>query len=260
MVGLYQLVRELGQGGMGAVWLAERADGLVKRAVALKLPHGAWRRAGLAGRMARERDILATLEHPHIARLYDAGLTTAEQPFLALEYVEGVPIDQYCAATDSRPALGLRAKLRLFLQVAQAVAYAHGKLVLHRDLKPANILVTRDGYVRLLDFGIAKLLADGEVKETRLTQFAGRALTLDYASPEQIRAEALAVTSDVYSLGVVLYELLTGSRPYKLKRDSRGALEDAILEAEPPRPSNAAPPENGASLRGALDTILLKAL
>ncbi|HEY8507596.1 MAG TPA: serine/threonine-protein kinase [Steroidobacteraceae bacterium] len=257
-IGQYRLVRELGRGGMGSVWLAERVDGLIQRPVALKLPLGFWRQAGLAERMARERDILATLDHPNIARLYDAGLTRDAQPYLALEYVEGQPIDRYCASTDALP--DVTARLRLFLQVASAVAYAHGKLILHRDLKPANILVTAEGHVRLLDFGIAKLLDEGLTTETHLTQLAGRALTPDYASPEQIMGEPLTVASDVYSLGVILYELLTGVRPYKLKRESRGALEDAILQAEPAKPSDVADPAVRKALRGDLDTIVLKAL
>ena len=237
-IGSYRLLRELGSGGMGVVWLAERSDGLVKRPVALKLPHQVWQRAGLAERMAREREILATLTHPNIARLYDAGLTAGHRPFLAIEYVEGHPIDTYCR--DHRLDAG--ARVRLFVQVANAVAYAHAKLVVHRDLKPANILVDADGQVRLLDFGIAKLLDQHQARETALTELSGRPLTLDYASPEQIRGEPLTIGSDVYSLGVVLYELLSGARPYKLKRDSRGALEDAILEADPPLPSAVAEP------------------
>jgi len=261
LVGPYRLLREIGSGGMGSVWLAERADGLIQRNIALKLPHlVAPRRAELAARMARERDILAALDHRNIARLYDAGVTSDGQPFLALEYVEGVPIDQYCAGATDRKPLPIAARLRLFLQVAHAVAYAHGKLVVHRDLKPANILVAPNGGVRLLDFGIAKLLDEGEAKATQLTQAAGGAFTPDYASPEQILGEPLTVASDVYSLGVVLYELLAGSRPYRLKRDSRGALEDAIVQAEPARPSDAAPPVLRTELRGDLDTITLKAL
>ena len=255
-IGTYRLLRELGSGGMGVVWLAERSDGLVKRPVALKLPHQVWQRAGLAERMAREREILATLTHPNIARLYDAGLTAEHRPFLAIEYVEGHPIDTYCR--DRRLDSG--ARVRLFVQVANAVAYAHAKLVVHRDLKPANILVDADGQVRLLDFGIAKLLDQHQARETALTELSGRPLTLDYASPEQIRGEPLTIGSDVYSLGVVLYELLSGARPYKLKRDSRGALEDAILEADPPLPSAVAEPGSRRSLRGDLDTIVLKAL
>src|SRR5688572_1556615 len=235
-IGPYRLVRELGSGGMGVVWMAERTDGLINRPVALKLPHGAWKRAGLAERMAREREILATLTHPNIAHLYDAGVTADGQPFLAIEYVEGLRIDTYCR--DRK--LDLTSRLRLFAQAANAVAYAHGKLVVHRDLKPANILVSTEGQVRLLDFGIAKLLEEGQAKETRFTEVSGRALTPDYASPEQILGEPLTVASDVYSLGVVMYELLAEQRPYKLQRDSRGALEDAILQAEPAPPSEVA--------------------
>lgn len=249
-VGAYRLVRELGAGGMGTVWLAERADGLFNRPVALKLPHVFAPLAGLAERMSREREILATLDHPNIARLQDAGIDGRGQPYLALDYVEGIPIDRFLREQPS--SLDVAARLRLFLQVADAVAYAHGKLVLHRDLKPTNMLVTANGDVRLLDFGIAKLLDNGLTNETRLTRAAGTAMTPDYASPEQIRGEPLGVASDVYSLGVVLYELLGGERPYRLRRDSRGALEDAILKAEPaalPRP-----------LRGDLETILKKAL
>lgn len=255
-VGHYRLVRELGSGGMGAVWLAERLDGLINRQVALKLPHGAWKRAGLAERMARERDILAALAHPNIARLYDAGITTEGRPFLAIEYVEGRQIDEYCRFRRA----DLHARLRLFAQVANAVAYAHAKLIVHRDLKPANILVTADGQVRLLDFGIAKLLQDGPAGDARLTELSGRMLTPDYASPEQILGEPLTIASDVYSLGVILYELLCQKRPYTLARGSRRALENAIVGARPARPSEAAGGPWRASLRGDLDTIVLKAL
>ena len=260
LIGPYRLVRELGSGGMGAVWLAERVDGLINRPVALKLPHGAWKRAGLAERMAREREILASLAHPGIAHLYDAGLAADGQPYLAIEYVGGKRIDDYCREGK----LDTRGRLRLFVQVADAVAYAHGKLVVHRDLKPANILVTQQGQVRLLDFGIAKLLYEGEATETQLTMQSGRALTPDYASPEQILGAPITIASDVYSLGVVLYELLTDRRPYQLARDSRAALEEAILQADPPAPSAAAadPADRarGRALRGDLDTIVLKAL
>jgi serine/threonine protein kinase len=255
-IGPYRLMRELGSGGMGVVWLAERTDGLINRPVALKLPHGAWKRAGLAERMTRERAILATLAHPNIAHLYDAGVTPDGQPYLAIEFVEGRRIDVFCREQQ----LGVRARLQLFSQVANAVAYAHGKLVVHRDLKPANILVDAGGQARLLDFGIAKLLDEGTAKETRFTEVSGRALTPDYASPEQIMGEPLTIASDVYSLGVVLYELLCGERPYKLRRDSRGALEEAILQAEPKPPSEwlAAPARK--ELRGDLDTVVLRAL
>ncbi|MBN1237478.1 MAG: protein kinase, partial [Gammaproteobacteria bacterium] len=251
-VGPYRLLRELGSGGMGSVWLAERADGLINRPVALKFPRGLWIREGLRERMAREREILASLEHPGIARLYDAGLTESGDPYLALEYVEGLTLDAYCAAAQ----LGVRARLDLFLQVADAVAYAHSKLIVHRDLKPANILVTQSGEARLLDFGIGKLLDEQQARDAWLTELAGRALTPDYASPEQITGEPLTVATDVYSLGVILYELLTGQRPYRPKRDSRGALEDAIVEAEPQRPSQVVTRAAlRKQLRGDLDAI-----
>jgi serine/threonine-protein kinase len=256
VVGPYRLLRELGSGGMGVVWLAERTDGLINRPVALKLPHGAWRRAGLVERMAREREILAALSHPNIARLYDAGVTADGQPYLAIEYVEGEPVDVYCRERR----LDVEARLRLFMQVANAVAYAHGKLTVHRDLKPANILVGADGQVRLLDFGIAKLLDDGQARETSFTEVSGRPLTPEYASPEQIVGEPLTVASDVYSLGVVLYELLAERRPYKLPRESRSALEEAILLADPPPPSAVADASRRRPLRGDLDTVVLKAL
>jgi eukaryotic-like serine/threonine-protein kinase len=254
-VGPYRLARELGSGGMGTVWLAERSDGLIHRPVALKLPHRAWKR-GLAERMAREREILASLAHPNIARLYDVGLTAQGRPFLAIEYVEGRQIDEYCRERKLDPS----SRLRLFAQVGGAVAYAHAKLVVHRDLKPANILVTAEGKVQLLDFGIAKLLEEGEAKQTELTEVSGRALTPAYASPEQILGEPLTIASDVYSLGVILYELLTGARPYNPKRESRGALEDAIVQAEPPPPSDVVDRAWRKSLRGEIDTIVLKAL
>jgi eukaryotic-like serine/threonine-protein kinase len=255
-LGPYRLLRELGSGGMGVVWLAERTDGLIHRPVALKLPHGAWKRAGLAERMARERDILATLSHPHIAHLYDAGVTAGGQPYLAIEYVEGQTIDVYCRERH----LDVAARLHLFAQAAGAVAYAHGKLALHRDLKPANILVSTGGQVRLLDFGIATLLDDGRAQETPVTELSGRALTPDYASPEQIAGEPLTVASDVYSLGVVLYELLSGHRPYTLRRDSRGAFDESVLRTDPPPPSAVVESGRRAALRGDLDTVVLKAL
>jgi eukaryotic-like serine/threonine-protein kinase len=268
IIGPYRLLRELGHGGMGAVWFAERTDGLLKRPVALKLPHSGVHGAQLKERFARERDILAALSHPHIARLYDAGVADDEQPFLALEYVDGQPLGEFC---DAR-RLDLRQRLALFLQALDAVQYAHSRLVVHRDLKPSNILVTDEGQVRLLDFGIAKLIAGEAAGETELTQAAGRPLTLQYASPEQISGAPLTTATDVYSLGVILYELVSGERPYRLKRDSRGALEEAILDAEVVRPSAACKDAGKAALRrlslaklvkalrGDLDTIVLKAL
>ena len=203
VVGCYRLIRELGRGGMGSVWLAERADGAFKRTVALKLPHVTWI-GGLAERMARERDILATLEHPNIARLYDAGVDELGRPFMAMEYVEGQSIDRYCTERQ----LTIDQILPLILQVARAVAHAHARLVVHRDLKPGNILVTADGSVRLLDFGVAKLL---ETQTGEQTQFAARAFTPDYAAPEQINGGPIGTAADVYSLGVVSYRLLTNT-------------------------------------------------
>jgi len=256
-VGGYRLLRELGRGGMGTVWLAERMDGMLKRAVALKLPHLSGEAGALRERFARERDILAGLAHPNIAQLYDAGLTADRQPFLALEVVEGRSLLDECAARR----LGLQQRLDLFAQVLEAIQYAHSHLVVHRDLKPSNILVTGEGQVKLLDFGIAKLLADGTASETELTQLGGRAMTPDYASPEQILGQPITTATDVYSLGVLLFELLCGERPYRLKRTSRAALEEAIVAAEPAAPSGLVRDRSLArELRGDLDTIALKAL
>jgi serine/threonine protein kinase/tetratricopeptide (TPR) repeat protein len=267
-VGPYELMRELGRGGMGTVWLARRTEGLTKRTVALKLPHPGMLHAEFAARMGRERDILESLAHPNIARLYDAGVTAGGQPWLALEYIEGVPINVYC----DEKRLGVRERIRLFIQVLQAIQYAHSHLVIHRDLKPANILVTASGNAVVLDFGIAKLTVEGATADTALTQFGGRALTPDYASPEQIAGAPLTTASDVYSLGVILYELLTGERPYKLARGSAAALEEAILAADVRRPSQAvgddpkaearstSPNKLARALRGDLDTIVLTAL
>lgn len=267
-IGPYRLIRELGRGGMGEVWLAERADGQLKRSVALKLPTLGLHRAVLAERFARERDILASLVHPNIARLYDAGVSPEGQSFMALEYVQGTTLTRYCA----EQRLGVSAKLGLFLQVLAAVQYAHSLQVVHRDLKPSNILVGADGAVRLLDFGIAKLLHDGLDTVSEATRVGGGAYTPQYASPEQVAGQAVGPGADVYALGVLLYELLTGQRPYRLTRESRAALEEAILLAEPDPPSArvavggevpgrpASLPSRRRELRGDLDAIVLKAL
>jgi serine/threonine-protein kinase len=256
-VGPYRLVRELGSGGMGTVWLAERADGALQRQVALKLPRFGWA-AGVAQRLQQERDALAALEHRHIARLYDAGMTAEGRPYLAMEFVDGSPIDVFAAKHN----LPVRARLELFQQVTQAVDFAHRRLIVHRDLKPSNILVTHAGDVRLLDFGAAKLLQDSGAPESALTREAGRAMSPDYASPEQIRGEPITVASDVYSLGVVLFELLTGARPYRLERQSSAALEAAIVAAEAPIASSSVAHDRKLSreLRGDLDNIITKAL
>ncbi len=260
-VGPYRLQRCLGHGGMGTVWLAERADGGLKRPVALKLPRLAWD-DGIAARMARERDILAALDHPHIARLHDAGFDQRGRPWLALEYVEGQAIDQHA---DGR-GLDLRARVGLLLQAASAVAYAHARQVVHRDLKPSNMLVGADGRVRLLDFGIARLLHGGAAggagrDPTALTRIGERALTVAYASPEQLRGEPAGPASDVWSLGVIAYELLAGTRPYRLGRGSAAELEEAIASAEIEAPSRrAADPARARALKGDLDAVVLQAL
>ena len=259
-VGPYRLLRELGRGGMGSVWLAERSDGLLKRQVALKLPHPGLATRAFAERLTRERDILASLAHPHIARLYDAGVTAEGQPYIALAYVQGQTLIEHAQAHK----LGVRERIALFQQVLGAVQYAHAHLVIHRDLKPSNVLVDEQEQVHLLDFGIAKLLVDGQAEATELTLEGGQALTPDYASPEQISGVAISTVSDVYSLGVLLYELLAGVRPYHLPRQGREGLERAVFEMDVPHPSTAARGGGGGpiarDLRGDLDTIVLKAL
>jgi serine/threonine-protein kinase len=258
-VGPYRLLRELGQGGMGTVWLAERADAAIERQVALKLPHAEWADHRLADRMGRERAALAALNHPNIAHLYDAGCSESGRPFLALEYVEGVPIDVWF--TQHR--LGVTERVRLFLDVVRAVAQAHAQLVIHRDLKPGHVLVTADGRAKLLDFGIAKILTSEATSaaETELTRYAGRPLTLHYAAPEQVLNEPVSTSTDIYALGVMLYELLCGERPHRAAEATRRALEDAIVHVDPPPPSTVAKDRPSRRLlRGDLDTILLKAL
>jgi serine/threonine protein kinase/TolB-like protein len=267
-VGPYQLIRRLGIGGMAEVWLARRADGAFKREVALKLPMLNRLQAGLELRFARERDILASLEHPHIARLYDAGVDPQGLPYLAMEYVQGAPLTDWCDAQR----LGIPQRLELFLQVLEAVQYAHEKSVIHRDLKPSNILTTESGQVRLLDFGVARLLEAEETNQPALTSVYGRALTPDYASPELLRGDPIDARSDLYSLGVLLYELLTGTRPYRLKSAaSIGALDQAIATIEVKKPSMQLEQSAAAArastaerlsrqLRGDLDAVVLKAL
>jgi eukaryotic-like serine/threonine-protein kinase len=270
LAGPYRLERELGRGGMGVVWLATRVDGSLKRDVALKFPLVYFHDQISSNRFARERDILARLEDARIARLYDAGVTAQGQPYLAMEYVEGEAVSVYC----DRLALDIRARLTLFLEVLRAVQYAHTNLVVHRDLKPSNILVTHAGQVRLLDFGVARLLEEGEAAETDITRLGGRALTPDYASPEQISGDSITTASDVYSLGILLYELLTGSRPYRIPKGASGSDRAASIPCvDPTRPSQAAIDESkartracltakrlAAALHGDLDTIILKAI
>jgi len=255
LVGPWRLVRLLAEGGMGSVWQAERADGVMKRTAALKLPRAEWVDRGLTERIGRERQILARLAHPAIAVLYDAGLADGGRPYLALEYVDGVPIDAYCKGRSVSDVL------RLLVQVIRAVAYAHGQLVIHRDLKPANVLVTAEGRPKLLDFGISKLL-EGDapaVEETALTRMAGRPMTLAYAAPEQVLGLPVTVAADVYALGVMLYELLAQARPYRAANARE--LEDEVLRGELRLPSEAAPEKARArQLKGDLDAIVLTAL
>jgi serine/threonine protein kinase/TolA-binding protein len=235
VIAKYQLVSVLGRGGAGTVFLGERADRQFSGKVAVKVVDRS-QAADLGMRFRAERQILASLNHPNIARLIDAGETDDGQPYLVMEYVEGQPLDQYC---DERK-LDLRKRLKLFIDICGAVQYAHQNLIIHRDLKPANILVTADGTVKLLDFGIAKLLNHGNGSNTvsELTRMNERLLTPEYASPEQIIGGAVTTASDVYSLGIVLYRLLTGLRPYDLSGvTSQLEMERSICVADPPRPS-----------------------
>ncbi|WP_313423408.1 serine/threonine-protein kinase [Stenotrophomonas rhizophila] len=269
LIGPYRLLRALGEGGMGEVWLAERADGLYQRQVALKLLRSGYADPGLRQRFSREREILARLQHPNLAELLDAGVDLQGQPYLALAYVEGEPITDYC----QRLQLPLERRLQLMLQVCAVVTHAHANLIVHRDLKPSNILVTAHGEVKLLDFGIAKLLDDPEARDNaQHPATEARAFTLHYAAPEQVRGEPVTTLTDVYSLGVVLFEVITGRKPYRLRRHSDAEWERSILEVTAPRASAVVLRGSGGSpatladrrlarrLRGDLDTLLLKAL
>lgn len=265
-LGAYELVRPIGAGGMGAVWLARRADGLFERDVAIKLIKRGMDTDAVVRRFRTERHVLASLLHPHIARLYDGGSTSDGRPFLVMEYVEGQPILAY---SESR-GLDVEQRLHLFRSVCLAVHHAHRHLVLHRDIKPSNIMVTPEGAPMLLDFGIAKLLDEQGFEGASLTATDFRALTPRYASPEQMRGERLTTAADVYSLGVVLYELLTGRAPYELESGSHSEIERAVLAQEPTRPSLAARRRDDLTLtqsrrlhrriRGDLDTIVMTAL
>ena len=278
-IGPYLISAEIGHGGMGEVFAASRADGQYEKKVALKLVRSGYDTSFVLERFRNERQILASLDHPNIARLLDGGTTDDGIPYLVMELVEGEPMDAYC---DSHK-LSVTQRLLLFRQVCSAVEYAHQRLVIHRDIKPSNILVTKDGIPKLLDFGIAKILdASGSTEVTSL-----RPMTPEYASPEQVRGEPISTSSDVYSLGVVLYQLLTGRSPYRVDTRTPGRLAQAITQDEPERPSTAihrseSTGTNGDSseltpetvsetreaspirlqkrLRGDLDFILLKAL
>jgi serine/threonine-protein kinase len=268
LLGPFRLIREIGRGGMGAVWLAERADGEFRQQVAIKLIRGGWDAADTQQRFRAERQILAGLQHPNIAHLVDGGVGADGRPWLALEYVDGTDLRQWC---DTR-TLDLRQRLELFLTVCEAVQHAHQRLIVHRDLKPSNILVSQAGTVKLLDFGIAKLL-DAESAAASAT----RIFTPEYAAPEQVRGEAVTTAVDIYALGLLLYELLSGQRPYTVENSTPAAYERAILDQEPTRPSlivtrdathaqaiaakrHLTPERLRRELRGDLDAIVLKAL
>jgi len=251
-VGSYTLERSLGRGGMGAVWLAHRSDGRYAGRVAIKLLNLSLLGRSGTERFKREGSALARLTHPNIARLSDAGVTSDGQPYLVLEYVEGEPIDRWC---EDR-ALDVRARVRLFLQVLDAVAHAHSKLILHRDLKPANILVTPGGQVKLLDFGIAKLLDEKHPHTSAAsTRFPGHAFTPEYAAPEQVQGEEVTTATDVYALGVLLYSLLTSRHPTADPSQTPADRLRAVVDIDPVRPS-----ETVRALRGDLDNIIAKAL
>ncbi len=272
-IGPYTLISQIGQGGMGSVWLAQRSDGRFERRVAVKFVNLALAGKGGEERFKREGSILGRLAHEHIAELVDAGVSAAGQAYLVLEYVQGDHIDQYC----DQHKLDLDARIRLFLDVLAAVAHAHANLIVHRDIKPSNVFVTTRGEVKLLDFGIAKLL-EGEGQTgaaTLLTRDSGSALTPQYAAPEQLTGGPVTTATDVYALGVLFYVLLSGQHPAGSGSQSPAELIKAVLEIEPPRASDAIPAENSnliaerrattpdklrRELRGDLDTIVGKAL
>ncbi|NIN71961.1 MAG: tetratricopeptide repeat protein [Gemmatimonadetes bacterium] len=233
-IGPYRIVGELGRGGMGVVYLGERDDGVFRRRVAIKVIRAGADAAEMHRRFQAERQILASLEHPNIAHLLDGGLTGDGRQYLVLEYIEGLPIDTYCRQLPC----SIEDRLRLFCSVARTVHHAHRSLVVHRDLKPSNILVTEDGTIKLLDFGIAKILDPTALGQTGpVTRTGLRLMTPEYASPEQVSGGTITTATDVYQLGVVLYELLTGQRPYSLKGCSAGEIERIIMAEEPKRPS-----------------------
>ncbi len=282
-IGPYRVVRPIGIGGMGQVYLAERADGQFEKTVALKLIRPGPFTAVLAARLRAERQLLAHLDHPAIARLIDGGVTEEGHPYFTMEYVDGIPIDEYC----NRNQLSIDRRLELFAGVLSAVAYAQQNLVVHRDLKPSNILVTPDGAVKLLDFGIAKVLApdvdatDGDAgpagpagpSSGRPAATALIAMTPEYAAPEQVRGEPVTTATDVYALGIVLYELLAGTRPYALDNHDPDTLNQRICDTVPPPPSTRVPGDDDAArqfgaaprrlrrrLSGDLDAICAMAL
>jgi serine/threonine-protein kinase len=257
-VGAYRVVSPVGAGGMGDVYRAERADGAYRQTVALKVLRPGYRTAEMVRRFRIEREALARLTHPGIATILDGGALDDGRPYLVLELVPGVPVTTYCAER----ALSIRDRLVLFLRIVNTVQFAHGRLVVHRDLKPSNILVQPDGAPRLLDFGIAKLLdLSTDASLGLATTPEVRLLTPEYAAPEQLRGEPPTTATDIYALGVLLFEMLTGARPFPAAGRTVSALEQAILESPPPAPSSVAPTTAVArQLRGDLDRIVLMAL
>ena len=255
--GNYKIINEIGAGGMGAVFLAARADGEFSQQVAVKIIRQTIAESEIVNRFKRERQILASLNHPNIARLLDGGVSADGLPFLAMEFVEGEAITKFA----ERENLNLEARLQLFLKVCSAVIYAHRSLIVHRDLKPSNILVTHDGEPKLLDFGLAKLLGENLTNDAAQTQTAFRAMTPAYASPEQLKNEPITTASDIYSLSVVLYELLTGERPFHFEGKSLDEIIKTVTAFEPPPPSaNPKSKFRNPKLRGDLDNIVLTAL
>ena len=261
-VGPYELIERIGAGGMGDVWRARLSDGTVKRDVALKLPRIALLDPSYQRRLVRESELLAQLAHPHITRLYDAGISEDDRPYMALELIDGQPIDQYCNARR----VSLSARLRLFLQILDAVQYAHAHLIVHRDLKPSNMLVTADGQVKLLDFGIAKLLDPLHGDEQDITRVHGHPLTPEYAAPEHFERRPITVAADLFSLGVLLFELLAGQRPFGTERarglrlvprqDDAAPASSAIAADPPARMGLKAISRRRRLLQGDLDAVV----
>jgi tetratricopeptide (TPR) repeat protein len=249
-IGSYRLITELGAGGMGVVYLAQREDGF-SRTVALKVIRRGMDTDFFLSRFHQEREILGALDHTGIVRIVDAGSTPDGRPYLVMDFVDGVRIDTFCEG------LSIRARVSLFIKVCAAVQHAHRNLIVHRDLKPGNILVTADGQPKLLDFGIAKVLDQEDNEATNATI---PIMTRQYASPEQVRGQRVNTSSDVYALGLILYELLSGTRPYDLKDMPVGEAERVICEIDPPEPSKLAPKAYASQLRGDLDRILLMAI